>query len=177
MVILQECPPTLTCIAVPTQTRKISGDGPLRNMDSQFQQFAMDARCTPSGVFVRHRPDYGPNIADVVGLPAVLLRERKRQYRRKPCRCHPTTVSGLTIRSDLAQRGQKWRSTIQNNRSERCNRGRLVRRFKTINWCRKATISSPSSWRDRTKPRSQVNIAVISQSINSPLYQDERSHC
>src|SRR6202171_4134794 len=80
---------------------------------------------------------------DVVGLPTVLLRERKRQYRRKPCRCHPATVSGLTIRSDLAQCGQKWRSRIQNSRSERCNRGRLVRRFKTINWCRKATISKP----------------------------------
>lgn len=63
MVILQECPPTLTCIAVPTQTRKISGDGPLRNMDPQFEQFALDSGCTPSGVFVRHRPDYGPNIA------------------------------------------------------------------------------------------------------------------
>ena len=93
------------------------------------------------------------------------------------CRCHPITVSGLTIRSDLVQRGQKWRSTIQNSRSERCNRGRLVRRFKTINWCRKATISSPSSWRQRTKPCSQVNTAVISQSINSPLCRDERSHC
>ena len=104
---------------------------------------------------------------DVVGLPTVLLRERRRQYRRKPCRCHPTTVSGLTIRSDLVQCGHKWRSRIQNSRSERCNRGRLVRRFKTINWCRKATISSPRSWRDRTKLCSQVNTAVISPCINS----------
>jgi len=102
-------------------------------------------------------------------FPPFCSGKRKRQYRRKPCRCHPTTVSGLTIRSDLAQCGQKWRSTIQNSRSERCNRGRLVRRFKTINWCRKATISSPRSWRDRTKLCSQVNIAVISPCINSPL--------
>jgi hypothetical protein len=114
---------------------------------------------------------------DVVGLPTVLLRERKRQYRRKPCRCHSTTVSGLTIRSDLAQCGQKWRSRIQNSRSERCNRGRLLRRFKTINWCRKATISRPRSWRDRTKLCSQVNTAVTSPCINSLLYQYERLHC
>ena len=46
------------------------------------------------------------------------------------CRCHPTTVCGLTIRSDLAQCDQNWRSRIQNSRSERCNRGRFVRHFK-----------------------------------------------
>jgi hypothetical protein len=62
LVILQECPPTLTSIAIPTQTRKISRDGPLRNKDSQFQQFPMDAGRTPGGVFVRRRLDYGPNI-------------------------------------------------------------------------------------------------------------------
>jgi hypothetical protein len=114
---------------------------------------------------------------EVVGLPTVLLRERKRQYRRKPCPCHPTTVSGLTIRSGLDQFGHSRRSVTQNTRSEWRKRARLVRRFKTINWCRKATISSPRSWRDRTKPCSQVDTAVISQSINSPLYQDEHSHC
>jgi hypothetical protein len=63
MVILQECPPTLTCIAVPTQTRKISGDGLLRNIDSQFEQFTMDAGCHPGEVFVRYPLDYGPNLA------------------------------------------------------------------------------------------------------------------
>jgi hypothetical protein len=34
----------------------------------------------------------------VTGLPTILLRDRKRQYRRKPFRCQRTTVSGFTIR-------------------------------------------------------------------------------
>jgi hypothetical protein len=81
----------------------------------------------------------------VKGLPTSLLRDRRRQYKRKPFRCQRTTVSGFTIRSGLDQFGQSRRSVTQNTRSEWRKRARLVRRFKTINCCLKATISSPKS--------------------------------
>ena len=93
---------------------------------------------------------------------------RCQPARRRHCRLGYVSPKGLR-RSHL--------SRIQNSRSERCSRAHLVRRFKTTNWCRKATISSPRLWRDRTKLCSQVNTAAISQSINSPLYQDERLPC
>jgi hypothetical protein len=81
----------------------------------------------------------------VTGLPRGLLRDRKRQYRRNPFRCHRTTVSGLTIRRGFDHFGQTRRSRTENNRSERRKWARLVRRFKTTNCCLKATISSPKS--------------------------------
>ena len=37
--------------------------------------------------------------------------------RRKPARCQPITVSGLTIRRTADQRGQKRRKVVQNSRS------------------------------------------------------------
>jgi hypothetical protein len=110
----------------------------------------------------------------VNGLPTSLLRDRKRQYKRKPFRCQRTTVSGFTIRSDLDQFGHSRRRV--NTRSKRRKRARWVRRFKTINCYLKVTISSPERRRERTKHLSQVNNA-ISQSMNQCLYQGERLYC
>jgi len=45
----------------------------------------------------------------VIGLPTSLLRDRKRQYKRKPFRCQRTTVSGFTISSGLRQFGHSRR--------------------------------------------------------------------
>ena len=62
--------------------------------------------------------------------------------------------------------GHTPRSKTQNNRSERRVCTRLVRRFKTINCCLKATISSPKSLRDRIKLPSHMNTPQISPSMN-----------
>jgi hypothetical protein len=100
------------------------------------------------------------------GLPTTLLRDRKRQYRRKPSRCQRTAVSGFTIRSGFDHLGHTRRSMTQNNRPERRRRARLVRRLNTTSCCLRATISSPKSCRDRIKLLSHVNQPKISQSMN-----------
>jgi hypothetical protein len=61
----------------------------------------VDAGRPPGRVFARHGVEGSPTSCPVNGLPTRLLRERKRQWRRKPFRCHRTTVSGLTIRREL----------------------------------------------------------------------------
>jgi hypothetical protein len=71
----------------------------------------------------------------VIGLPTDLLRDRKRQYKRNPFRCQRTTVSGFTIRRAFDHFGHTRRSKTQNKRSQLRKRGRLVRRFRTINCC------------------------------------------
>jgi hypothetical protein len=73
----------------------------------------------------------------VNGLPTSLLRERRRQYKRKPFRCQRTTVPGFTIRSALDLFGDSLRSVTQNTRSKWRKRARLVQRFKTITCCLK----------------------------------------
>ena len=50
------------------------------------------------------------------------------QYRRKPCRCQRTTVSGVTMRSNSRHRGQHLDSITQNSRSNGRKRGRFVER-------------------------------------------------
>src|SRR5438445_12759130 len=40
-------------------------------------------------------------------------RDRQRQYRRKPARCHPMTVSGLTITRTSDHRGHTRRKVVQ----------------------------------------------------------------
>ena len=68
------------------------------------------------------------------GLLPTRLRalEISRQYKRKPARCHRTTVSGVTMIRDCFHRGQKRRATIQNRRSKLLRRGLGRRRFRTI---------------------------------------------
>ncbi len=65
----------------------------------------------------RHGTDQIPNLV-VHPWPAASGRDRQRQYRRKPARCHPTTVSGFTITTSV-HRDHDRRSTIQNNRSRK----------------------------------------------------------
>jgi hypothetical protein len=57
----------------------------------------------------------------------------------------PNLVSVLTIRRGLAHCRHARHRRAQNGRSEGRKWARLVRRFKTINCCLKATISDPKS--------------------------------
>jgi hypothetical protein len=64
------------------------------------------------------------------------------QYQRKPCRCHRTTVSGVTIRSNARQRDEYLESKIQNRRSIGEKRGRLTERSSTASCWRRMRFSS-----------------------------------
>ena len=78
-------------------------------------------------------------------------RDRHRQYRRKPLRCHATTVSGFTITKAVDQRGQICRRMVQKSRSSPIKRGRVRLRLSTATCWRSARISSEASARVRKK--------------------------
>jgi hypothetical protein len=74
-------------------------------------------------------------------------RERHRQKSRKPARCQPTTVSGLTITRTSAQRDQNWRNIVQNIRSRVFTSARGRFRLSTATCWRSARISTAVSHR------------------------------
>ena len=54
-MILKECPPALRGRFVTSQ--HVFADTALSDVDAEFEEFAMDAGCTPSGVLPAHRAD------------------------------------------------------------------------------------------------------------------------
>src|SRR5262245_45885432 len=77
------------------------------------------------------------------GLPG--RRERRRQHRRKPSRCHRSTVAGWTSTSASLHPGHNQRNNSQNSRSDR--RKRRFERARTLSWWRSASVSSRRSRR------------------------------
>ena len=66
---------------------------------------------------------------EMTGRPGRPPRTFQVQKRRKPERCHATTVSGLTMASAERQSRQRRERQIQNRRSAAVNFGRLRRTF------------------------------------------------
>jgi len=86
-----------------------------------------------------------------VGTPGRPVRRRlfQVQNRRKPCRCHATTVSGLTTWSADRQDRQARESHAHSIRSAEVKRSRGRRlRWTTVSWCRSARISRCSAARE-----------------------------
>jgi hypothetical protein len=78
------------------------------------------------------------------------------QNRRKPRRCHATTVSGLTTCTAERQPRQAWESHAHNSRSADVNRRRGRRdRFTRTSWCRSARIPRCREARERIMNRSE----------------------
>jgi hypothetical protein len=165
-VILQKGSPQLGNRVATMQPRKVARDGSLGNSISNFN----------SSPWMRGAPQVGFSLAMVWteartsramnGLPACSLRDRKRQYRRKPLRCQRAMLSGLTIRRGFGHFAYSRSGMIQKTRSDRRKRTRLVRPFKIINCCLKATSSRPQSTRHRIKLLNQVNKPKINQNMN-----------
>ena len=79
---------------------------------------------------------------DRLCLPTCFLAfEIQLQYSRKPARCQPTTVSGLTSTRDCFQAPQKRRANTQNLLSTAPIRSRGCLRFSTASCCRRARFS------------------------------------
>jgi hypothetical protein len=76
------------------------------------------------------------------------------QYRRNPCRCQPTTVSGRTTCSVCRQLVHTLDNRTQKIRSISVSRGRGSRAFHTASCCRSARFSSANSRRVRIAERS-----------------------
>jgi len=128
-------------------------DGRLTDVDPQFQQFAMNPRCTPTRVRLRHRANQRADVRTYAWSPdAVPLFHV--HHSRNPCRCQAMTVSGVTITSDVRHPVQMRESMAQRNRSVLKSRNRAGRvRCNTCSWCRSARISNWSAARERMHVR------------------------
>ena len=72
----------------------VLADAALSNVDAKFEQFAMDARCTPAGILPAHLADKISDFTRKDGSPGWPRPTFQVQNRRKPARCQDTTVSG-----------------------------------------------------------------------------------
>ncbi len=82
--------------------------------------------------------------------PPRCVRDFQAQNRRKPLRCQPITVAGLTITSPSRQFGQKLEIKTQKQRSVGSSRGRDVFRFSTASCWRTAKLSKYDAARARS---------------------------
>lgn len=91
---------------------------------------------------------------DVCRLPTCFLAlEISRQYKRKPARCHRTTVSSVTTMSDCFHPDQNLRTKTQKNLSIIPSCGLVRFRFKTASCCRRTRFSSNRLRRVRKRRR------------------------
>ena len=77
------------------------------------------------------------------GLPGLDL-DFQRHYNLNPCRCHFTTVSGLTIKRLNFQSVHNWESRDQKKRSWFRSLMRVILRCWTTSCCRRARFSRRS---------------------------------
>jgi hypothetical protein len=75
----------------------VFGHGRLTHFDSNLQQFPMNARRSPARVGVAHLTDEIANFRRY--RRAAIAMPTFPSPSRNPWRCHPMTVSGLTISS------------------------------------------------------------------------------
>jgi hypothetical protein len=99
----QESKPTLARVAAASEPLQISGDSTLGDLEPELQKFIGAPQPEFSSTIVRIRVRIS---LPTWGRPGC-RRERQRQYKRKPARCHPTTVSGFTIANTSDHRGPK----------------------------------------------------------------------
>ncbi len=121
-------------------------DGGFGDLDAQFQQLAMNARCTPARVVAAHHPNQIPNLLRALGRPGLPRWIFHVQNKRNPFRCQATTVSALTI---IRAVFQSLQTSSQSQSPEDSIGRRQVSRFgaerrSTTSCCRSARFSSRS---------------------------------
>ena len=69
------------------------GDAGLADVDAQLKEFAVNARCTPSGILSAHPADQISNLTTDDGASGLSLSNLPSPNRRKQIRCQAITVS------------------------------------------------------------------------------------
>jgi hypothetical protein len=124
-MILQESAPSLRRRLA--WAHHVFADAAFADVDAEFEQFTVDARCTPTRILSAHPAD---QIADLAGnewsseLAASHLPGPEQA--KTGTRCQATTVSGLAMASAERQSRQMRDSQTQNRRSPGVNFGRFL---------------------------------------------------
>ena len=169
-MVFEECAPDLRWRL--RVTRDVPAYRPFRDLEAQLQQLTMNAWGAPQ------RISPGPcgrmrsrNSRDTGGRPRRRERDFQVQNSRKPLRCQPITVAGLTIVRASRQFGQRLEIKTQNQRSERCSRGRGDARLNAANCWRTAKLSkyeaaNSRSSRCRRATKSRMSIFRMAERLS-----------
>ena len=141
-------------------------DGRLGDIDSEFEQFAMNSRGSPKRIVFAHVADELTKILGNPWSPRLAMPAFPGPKQSESLAMLEMTVSGLTMTRAERHWGQKRRSQIQRNRSQARSFGRLTERFKTMIWCHRARISVWSARRDRKPARRTDDIEIRMFCIN-----------
>src|SRR2546426_4149259 len=162
-VILQEGPPSLRW-RLPVTDQVLAHAG-LADVNTEFEQFAVNPGGSPGGVRSAHQTDQIAYVFWNRRTPHWPRWTFHVQKRRKPFRCQAITVSGLTTMSAERQSVHTPHSRAQSSRSRGVNLGFFTERCRTPSWCRSARFSN---WRaarvlktDDTATTSVVSIPSV----------------
>ena len=89
-------------------SRHVFGHCRLGDLDHELEQLAMNAWRTPQRIRKAYLADEAAQLARDSWAPAACAR-LPAQYKRKPSRCHRTTVSGLTMVTAFSRDGRSRR--------------------------------------------------------------------
>ena len=95
-MVSEEGEPMFGSIAASPQALQISGDSAFGDLDAELQKFPWIFGAPQSAFSAAMRRMRVRISTLTLGRPPC-GRNRQRQYKRKPARCHPTTVSGFTM--------------------------------------------------------------------------------
>lgn len=92
-MVSEERQPALHGIWISRSSPDPSRDTPFRELETQLEQFAVNARCSPGRILGNHTENQGADLfADTLPSPYLLTLETHVQYKRNPARCQFTTV-------------------------------------------------------------------------------------
>ena len=151
LVISQECAPGLSAARTcGSRASHVALDRALRDADAELQELASNPFGSPNPVLGRRAVDEAMTSGARRGSRGRVERDLRRQNRRKPSRCHRSTVSGLTSSKACRPRWRLASSTIR-PRSWTRKDGRLTAREATMSCCRRSALSASCSARERVR--------------------------
>jgi hypothetical protein len=148
----------------------VLGNSCLGNVDSEFEQFALNSRRSPEAIISAHGADELTNISGNPGPSRPAMQASPEHNNRKQARCQAITVSGLTMMRAFFQPGQSRSSRIQNMRSRIPKRGRGVFLLSTPSCWRRAMISRLRLWRERKEAMKHVRKPAKNGIMGRDLY-------
>ena len=154
-MVLEERPPCLRRWL--WMARHVLGHGRLGDLEAEHPELTVDSGSAPTTDFSRDIRRISPrNSLDTGGRPGFPRRDFRVQKRRKPFRCQPITVSGLTITRISLQPDHSRDRTTQKRRSAIRSDGLAPFRSKAASCCRRARFSRCNAARLRKASRTMA---------------------